>query len=223
MSKKYHAIVYGQYSFSNFPSLLVSHLLTEIYSERNAGWLPPKFGSKVLDVGCGLTEQYVVEFREYFEHVVGIDSEIDFNKDNLPYGDNEFDIVFTKSTIEHVYNTEHFLTEIKRVLKPNGILIVLAPSWEFNYRWFYDDFTHIKPFHRKGLQDALRISGFKDVKVTYHYHLPFIWKHPILGRIIASIIRLLPDDWRWKDFEQQKMNVFIRFCKEVQLLGVATK
>ena len=83
-----------------------------------------------------------------------------FNKDRLPYEDNFFSHVFCKSVLEHLQNPQNLLTEIHRILKKDGKLIILLPSWEYNYRWFYDDPTHIKPFNRKGLQDLLRMSRF---------------------------------------------------------------
>lgn len=229
----YHQVIYGNYPKSDYPKKLIEYLSFKYrkYVEDT-----------VLDLGCGdLT--YTKEWTKWHFHVHGIDSNkkvqyigvykkdfeeneflIDFEKDKLPYDDCTFDIIFTKSVIEHVANTDHFLRQIYKVLKPGGRIIILVPAWEYNYRWFYDDPTHIKPFHRKGLQDALRLAGFKDVHIDYFYHLPFTWGHPTLGKALATLIRrLTPDDWRWQDWEQQKMNVLIRFSKEVQLLGVATK
>ena len=243
--KTYHEVVYGNYKKSNYPEQLAIYLERKCFSKcwsyidslSNPFDLAP---ITLLDLGCG-DKTYVNEFNKLGFKTVGIDSStatvsgrhmvddvmdyykrpFDFNKDKLPYKNNSFDIVFTKSVIEHIGNTEYFLKEAYRVLKEDGILVVLTPAWEFNYRWFYDDPTHVKPFHRKGLQDALKMSGF-DVDVEYLYHLPFFWKYPKL-KFLASLVRLLPDDWRWKDFEQQHMNVGIRFCKEVQLLAIAYK
>lgn len=223
---EYQKIIYGSYPKSHYPSQLAEKLFKDYLCTYGQG-------SRLLDVGCG-SGQFVHEFSHLGFRAEGIDcngiykvletthSNIDFNTDRLPYPDNSFDIVFTKSVVEHVRQTEHLLGEIYRVLRPHGLLIVLTPAWEFNYRWFYDDPTHVKPFHRKGLQDALRLAGFSDVVTKYFYHLPIFWKFTWL-KIIASLVRLLPDDWRWRDWNQQRMNVFIRFCKEIQLLSTARK
>ena len=240
---KYQEVVYGNYKVSHYPrklgwKLIWDHMREAERTETNGR---PK-GSKILDVGAG-DGTYVRCFNSYGFQAYGIEANVnfkyhipsnkivatlnkeilDFNKDKLPYEDNTFDYVFSKSVIEHVYNTEFFLSEIKRVLKPKGKLLILTPAWDYNYRWFYDDPTHVKPFNHKGLQDALRLADFKQVKVKYFYHLPFVWKYTKLGTWITRIIRLLPDEWRWWDWEQQKMNVLIRFSKEVQLLGIAEK
>lgn len=47
---------------------------------------------------------------------------------SLPYPDNYFDIVITGEIIEHVYDTDHFLQEIHRVLKPRGKLLLSTPN-----------------------------------------------------------------------------------------------
>lgn len=152
----------------------------------------------------------------------GAKDNIDFEKDRFPYEDKSIDFIFCKSVIEHIQNTNHFLSEINRVLTYNGTVVFLTPAWEYNYKWFYDDYTHVKPFHRKGLQDALLINGFKEVEVKYFYYFPFVWKNPIL-KFIPKLISLLPDSWRWKNKKETKANILIRFSKEIQLLGVARK
>lgn len=214
----YHKVIYGNYTRSNYPEKLIVHLLKVMGLEV----CPQNNKYSLLELGCG-DGTYVNLFNKYCLSSVGVDKEVDLEKDTLPYADNSFDFVFTKSTIEHVTNTGHFLSEAKRVLKPEGKILILTPSWEFNYRWFYDDPTHVKPFHRKGLQDILRLHDFTLVNVEYFYHLPFTWDNEY-GKFLASCIRkLTPDFLRWKDKEEQDMNVLIRFSKEVQLLGVATK
>jgi len=224
---KYLDVIYNREE-ENYPEILVDHLL------RNyVGWDSPSgyVGKTLLDIGCG-TEIESNLFRKYGLRVNGIDRDWgcydetwryrDLNIDKLPWEYVYFDFIFSKSTIEHIYNTEHLLSEAYRVLKPGGKAIFLTPAWEYNYKWFYDDPTHIKPFCRKGLQDALKIAGFKNVEVEYFYHLPYTWQYDI-AKLIPKMIRLLPDNLRWKNEEETEHRVWIRFSKEVQLLAVAEK
>lgn len=51
----------------------------------------------------------------------------DFN-DKLPYPDKSFDLVIALEVIEHLYDTDFFLDEIRRVLKPKGYLILSTPN-----------------------------------------------------------------------------------------------
>ena len=66
---------------------------------------------------------------------------VDLDKGRLPYKDKTFDVVYSKSVIEHMVDPLIFVTESFRVLKPGGVLLVLTPDWEANYKIFFDDFT----------------------------------------------------------------------------------
>lgn len=100
----------------------------------------PKTGN-LLDLGCGVG-QYSIYLYNLGYNVSSCDISLkaleilneknkniktkiqDMNKP-LDYKDNEFDIVFANLSIHFLSdeNTENLLSEIKRILKPNGIFI----------------------------------------------------------------------------------------------------
>jgi ubiquinone/menaquinone biosynthesis C-methylase UbiE len=219
--KNYNDIIYTNYPKSNYDKKFIKYLVGHYF---------PQYNSKILDVGCG-NGKYIKLFDENYLLALGIDKNVDTNqsflkkcdieKEVIPYPDNYFDYVFSKSSIEHINNTDNFLSEIYRVLRPRGTLVILTPAWEYNYKDFYNDYTHIKPFHRKGLQDALKIHGFGYIQVDYFYHLPFMWKHPYLS-FIPKFLSLF-SKWKWKDKEQTKHRPLLRFSQEVQLFASARK
>lgn len=47
----------------------------------------------------------------------------------INFDDNFFDHVFAGEIIEHLYDTDFFMREVERVLKPNGILILTTPNF----------------------------------------------------------------------------------------------
>jgi SAM-dependent methyltransferase len=54
--------------------------------------------------------------------------------------DNSFDVISLWHVLEHVYHPEASITEFKRILKPDGVLIIAVP----NYKSF--DANHYKEF-----------------------------------------------------------------------------
>ena len=65
----------------------------------------------------------------------------------IPVGDHLFDIVVSFETIEHHDKHEEMFAEIKRVLKPDGLLIMSSPD-KLNYT---DKRNFHNPFHVKEL------------------------------------------------------------------------
>ena len=50
------------------------------------------------------------------------------NAETLPFADDSFDVVWTITVLEHVPDPERALREIRRVLRPDGLLF-LKPAW----------------------------------------------------------------------------------------------
>jgi ubiquinone/menaquinone biosynthesis C-methylase UbiE len=97
---------------------------------------------KVLDVGCAdgsillpfvhVHELHGVDISESLAakaNASGIQTKVhDLLAKPLPYPDKLFDVVFSGETIEHHVDTDWMLSEINRVLKPGGILILTFPN-----------------------------------------------------------------------------------------------
>ena len=190
---------------------------------------------RLLDIGSG-KGNHLVGFSRLGIEVYGLDKrdecvqilkdfdirECDIEKDKFPFEDNFFDFVFSKSVLEHVENTGNLLSESLRLLKPGGIAVNLTPDLKSQLKFFWDDYTHVKAFTRKSLQNAMKINGFSNVECSYFLQLPFIWKCPFL-KFITRIIGLLPDSLKWKDKEESQPRKLIRFSKEEMLLAVGAK
>ncbi len=85
---------------------------------------------EVLDVGCGENKQV--------PWAIGIDSQpypsVDCVADLealLPFKDNSFDNVLAVHVFEHIHDLLALMRELHRVLRPTGVLHVLAPNWRF--------------------------------------------------------------------------------------------
>lgn len=202
--------------YTNYPIKLANLII-----DRYVGVEPKDF----LDVGCGRGE-LSIHLSKYhrvhaidnsdFEHPSNYKySHVDLAEGiNLPT--NKFDIVFSKSVIEHFRDPLKLLGEMKRVLKPGGLLICMTPDWESQYRNFYNDCTHVSPFTRKSLTDALNISEFEEVDVEMLYQLPFTWNNDF-AKVIPKIINCLTP---YAIYDKTKLT---RFSREKMLIGKATK
>ncbi len=215
-----------EYSPEAYPQKLCNFITEEFISK--AGAIENK---KLLDIGSG-KGNHLVGFARNNLTAYGLDKRdecievlkdfdiryCDLEKDVYPFESNYFDIVFSKSVIEHVSNTDNFMREALRVLKPGGLAIILTPDWRSQYLLFWDDYTHVKAFTRKALQNVMLMNGFSDVHCDYFLQLPFVWRYPWL-KFVTSIISILPDSLKWKDKEERQFRELIRFSKEKMLLA----
>ena len=171
----------------------------------------------LLDCGCGdcrFTEKMVSAIGCY--SCYGIDQErivrgnvtiydADLNEE-IPFESNFFDVVIASQAIEHLWNTDKFLKEIRRVLKRGAYTIISTPnlaSWhnvaylvlglqpetctvsDELYSW-KEKPGHRRVFTATELIKLLDFHGFRveDVIGTSYY--------PFKG----STARFLAQDWR---------------------------
>ncbi|MBT3994659.1 MAG: class I SAM-dependent methyltransferase [Chloroflexi bacterium] len=219
-----------------------AHKLVDHLVNKHLGGAKPDANGKptqtLLDVGAGVGAQAAVfsrhfnittidrhgDARQTFESLK-IDANVvvaEIGEQAFPLPDAAFDVVFTKSVIEHVENWEHFLSEIFRVLKPGGTAIVMTPNWNTQRVNFYDDPTHIRPYTLRTLDRVLRMTEFSDIRIHDIYQLPFTWRMPFL-KIIPWFIRKFPNSMKWRDKNQRKHRLLVRFSKETMLLAIAKK
>ena len=219
-----------EYSEKAYPQLLCNHIFSKYLSvNENVE------GKKILDIGSG-KGNHLVGFSRIGLNSFGIDKrdecvsildeftikECDIESEKFPYEDDSFDFVYSKSVLEHVVNGDNFLAESFRVLKPGGVVVFLTPDWRSQCKYFWDDYTHVKAWTRKSLQDAMIIHGFQNVNSSYFLQLPIVWKYPWM-KYVVMLIALLPDSFKWKDKEEKDFRALIRFSKEKMLIAVANK
>ncbi len=118
------------------------HIVTYQFS------IPHVSGRRVLDFGCG-TGYGTAMLAPHCDEIVGIDISNDaisyardhhslpnlrfdtigpIEKSPLPFESESFDAVVSFQVIEHVPDVQAYLSEIRRVLRPGGCLVLATPD-----------------------------------------------------------------------------------------------
>jgi SAM-dependent methyltransferase len=120
---------------------------------------------KFLDLGSG--DQFLSKAvkQENFEYIPLDIDRVNFEIDSFPIESSSIDIIFCLALIEHIANSDLFLSECARVLKPGGNIYLSTPNFKYSYRSFYNDPTHIRPFTAISLQK--QISFFFDKPIVF--------------------------------------------------------
>ncbi len=149
----------------------------------------------VLDIACG--EGYGANIMaDYAKTVIGVDiaetiivkAKSNYIKNNLSYmqgsvesmpiSDSSIDIVVSFETLEHHEKHEEMLGEIKRVLRPNGLLIISTPDKSTNdQRIGYKNIYHFK---------ELYLDEFKELISKYFCHANYYFQKVIMGSMLIA-------------------------------------
>lgn len=116
--------------------------------------------------GCDFSETMIKEARLWNEDFVqsGQAQFTEASTDMLPYGNEAFNKIFTVNTIYFWDNTTAVLTEIRRVLKQNGLLIIsLRPKSIMNVLPVTQ--YGFKTFSKQDCIELLTKNGFHKVEV----------------------------------------------------------
>lgn len=135
-----------------------------------------ELAGKVVDIGGGHNPDYFSYFKKGGDYTVeaidGSMTGIDFESDTLPFGTKSVDTVILANVLEHVYNHQHLLQEVRRILAEKGTLIGFVPFWIGYHPDPHDYFRYT----HEALARMLEEVGFTDVRI-----------HPLsVGPILAN-------------------------------------
>jgi SAM-dependent methyltransferase len=150
----------------------------------------------VLDVGCGYHATLLRALAPRIERGVGIDvcvsdeskrveplefieATVDDALHDLPK--ESFDLVLLISVLEHLWEPHDVLSQLRRVLRPGGTLLVNVPTWRG--KWFlefsafrlgtsapFEMDDHKTYYDKRDLWPLLVRAGFRprDIRLSYH-------------------------------------------------------
>jgi len=161
--------------------------------EIAANMIPQITGERLLDIGCGNGE-IARFFGDRFQEIHGTDisdealaaakingvegRRTNLNVEKLSYPDDYFDVITCLDVIEHIFDTYHLLSEVRRTLRPKGTFVLSFPNIGFvkfrislllgtfprtsNDTELYDG-GHIHYFTVREMQHLLQQYGFTPI------------------------------------------------------------
>jgi len=147
-------------------------------------------GRKILDIGAA-TGHFLNHMKKNGFDTVGIEQDKEVREKasrifNIPiypteklyeFPEQEFDVITLWHVLEHVHDLDAYLTTIKKILKPNGLLLIALPNREsydakkYKEYWAaWDIPIHLWHFSPKNIKDLLKKYKFKFTKAKA---LPF--------------------------------------------------
>jgi glycosyltransferase involved in cell wall biosynthesis/SAM-dependent methyltransferase len=121
--------------------------------------------------------------------------------------DSSFDVCVLSDVIEHTRDPVRFLTNIRRLLKPDGVLFIATPSvdsWSaqlLRQNWMEFKPEHLIYFDKKTIQTLLYRTGFQHVLVQPGWkvlNLGYAAHHferfpvPLLTALVRIVARIAP-------------------------------
>lgn len=162
--------------------------------------------TRVLDLGCGMggflegldelcDRVYPSDISlESLEHCAtrGYPHGVVSNGYALPYADAAFDLVCMFDAIEHIPDDRRVMSEVARVLKPGGLVLVSVPAYQFLYANNDRVAQHQRRYSRRMLREVFESAGLAVERNSHSNVLLFPLILPVV-LALKAVEALLPD------------------------------
>lgn len=132
------------------------------------GYFCKNFLSDLDIIGVDISEKMLTHAKRNLKDAILGDSQ------NLPFKNEEFDIIFARSLLHHLPDPQKGADEMHRVLKPGGKILTIDPIvslTSYAPRKLLNKTKHFSSEHKnmrmKELKEMLHKSGFKITKIEY--------------------------------------------------------
>lgn len=133
--------------------------------------VPPR--GRILDIGSGtapvspdIARTVVADLSEEAMKNVECESKVVTSITRMPFDTASFDCILCSEVLEHVPEDDKAVAELRRVLKPGGVLVVTVP-YQKRF-WAEDDayVEHVRRYDPGELEQKLERAGFQKI-TTY--------------------------------------------------------
>ncbi|MBM6500801.1 class I SAM-dependent methyltransferase [Flavobacterium macrobrachii] len=137
---------------------------------------------KLLDIGAGTGDFLAVANSDGWQTVgiepstkakeIAIKKGVNFAQDFASLESNSFDIITMWHVLEHVPNLEEYISELKRLIKSSGTIIIAVPNFKSYDAKYYGEFwaafdvpRHLWHFSKTAIQKLFAKQNLKLVEV----------------------------------------------------------
>ena len=182
LSKFYGVDFYFGYgNFLNKITKIISSITVHPFIKKLKKY---KKNGRILDVGCG-KGGLVLSFLKYRYDAYGLEINKDAKQfieaklkkriifsglENANFEKKSFDVITAIHVLEHVYDLESFLIQIKANLKDDGVFYVRVPNNDFFEYKFFKKYAfnlevprHLSFFTKESLKKVLENAGFNEI------------------------------------------------------------
>ena len=178
-------------------------LVSEFFNK----WI--KKNDHILDLGCGYGE-FINQVDCKFKNAMDLNPKVkDFLEENIVFHEQDcskqwciepesLDLVFTSNFFEHLPDKNSLnitIKEIKKVLKPGGLIIAMGPNISVLDGNYWDFWDHHIALSDKSLLELFKIHNFKIVS-CFNKFLPYnmirVRKRPLF---LVSLYLKIPFLW----------------------------
>ena len=163
---------------------------------------------RVLDLGCGVGD--IGRYKPEGVQVWGLDLNAEAlvqagkyetvqiwdldSPDPLPFPDDYFNAVVAKDVLEHLQKPQRTLREIKRITRPQGIILASVICERGHRTW--SDYTHVRGFTMLSIRQMFTDAGFEVLAVWRMGPVPLSSRFNFIG-LVPYLLRFPPLDWLW--------------------------
>ncbi|HST30578.1 MAG TPA: methyltransferase domain-containing protein [Chthoniobacterales bacterium] len=170
------------------------------------GAILQRLGNPGKNAGVDLAPEAIAFCRER-----GLNNAQQGNILALPFVDASFDAVISSSVLYHAWvgDVAAAVREMRRVLRPNGLLIINVPAFRFLHSAHDDAVMTARRFRKPELRKLLRDQNFTINRLTYWTSLLFP---------LAVVARTLGVSQMGRDFEAKELSFSQRVFAQVMSL-----
>jgi SAM-dependent methyltransferase len=172
---------------------------------------------RVLDGGCGAGEYVLAMATRHGVDAFGLEHSADKVRQALshpslkdrvrqgdleamPFPDADFDVALLNEVLEHVPDERKVLTEVRRVLRPDGLLVVFSPN-----RWFpFESHGVVSKTSGRMLPPYVPLIPYLPLSVGrrfFRYWARNYWHRELRNLLVAAGFRIESTGYVWQTFE----------------------